>query len=110
MESIYSVFQFDVKLWFVNMWISQKVSGKMFYNLFVLATFFFWGHIVCNLWFGGQFALEVRLIVWKNVATLQTQIILYCFKTIHARDFLTHPRVLVYHSCTSQHMTFINCV
>jgi hypothetical protein len=39
-ESMYSVFQFDMKLQVVNMWISQKVSGKMFYNLFVLATFF----------------------------------------------------------------------
>lgn len=51
MESIYSVFQFDMKSRVFNTWISQKVSGKMFYNVFVLATYFYEGiqYIICGL-------------------------------------------------------------
>jgi hypothetical protein len=73
------------------MWISQKVSGKMFYSLFLCWLHFFLRYTVCNLWFGGQIALKIRLIMWKNDATVQTQIILCCFETVCARDFLTHP-------------------
>jgi hypothetical protein len=73
------------------MWISQKVSGKMFYNLFCVGYIFFGGNTVCNLWFGGQIALKIRLIMWKNDATVQIQIILCCFETVRARDLLTHP-------------------
>jgi hypothetical protein len=35
-----------------------------------------------NVWLGGLRALKIRVIMWKNKATAQIEMIFYCFKTI----------------------------
>lgn len=52
---------------------------------------------ICFLKFvarGNSCALNIRVIVWKNDATVQTQIILYCFKTMQSEYCATRPRTM----------------
>jgi len=49
-----------------------------------------------NLWPVGMRMLKLRLIWWENDATVQTEIILYCEKTIQSGSYATIVLVAVF--------------
>ena len=50
--------------------MNHKISGKIFLNI-LLRVF---PRAYRNLWVGGLSGLKIRLNMWENVATVQTEI------------------------------------
>jgi hypothetical protein len=65
------------------------------YKVFVI---FFLGYsaqlLRRKVWLGLTGALKIRLIMSKKDATIQSQILSYCFETIHSGYFVTHSPIL----------------
>jgi hypothetical protein len=66
-------------------WVSSESIRNDYFSFVMLAIVL----RARNLWSRVLSALKVRI----NVATVQTWMILYCFKTLHSGYFLNRPRV-----------------
>jgi len=42
-----------------------------------------------NMWSDGQSEQKIKMIMWKHFTTVQTEMMLYCFKAVYYGYFLT---------------------